>query len=169
MVLVITSSHISHAQNDPTLEHQKEAIANLANLMKGKWEGTGWTKKGQAEPEPVHVKESVEIKNDGTTLLIQGMGTHPETKKNLHDALAIIYYNVQSETYQFDSHLSTGQHKLATGTLDNNVFIWGFELPNNASIKYTITFVDNTWQEIGEYSPSKDVWYKFFEMNLNKL
>ena len=157
------------AQNSPTLSVQKEAIAKLASLMVGEWSGSGWNKKGQGEPEPVNVKESIELKNDGVTILVQGLGTHPETNNMVHDALAVIYYDAESSTYQFDSHLSTGLHKIATGKLDGSVFTWGFDLPNNASIRYTITISGSKWNEVGEYSPAKDIWYKFFEMNLNKL
>jgi hypothetical protein len=169
MLLLSPLGHKVQAQTDPTLTQQQAAIASLANLMVGNWEGSGWTKKGQAEPESVNVKESVALKNGGTTLLVQGKGTHPEIGNVVHDAMAIIHYDAPSNTYQFDSHLATGQHKVATGTLKDNVFIWGFDLDNNAQIKYTITLTGSTWKEIGEYSPAKDVWYKFFEMNLNKL
>jgi hypothetical protein len=168
-LLILVSLGIQiKAQDHPTLPQQKEAIAKLASLMVGEWSGSGWNKRGQGDPEPVHVKETIERKNDGVSLLIQGIGTHPETKENVHNALAIVYYDVESSTYQFDSHLSSGLHKLSTGTLKNNVFIWGFDLPNNASIRYTITITGDKWNEIGEYSPNKDQWYKIFEMNLDK-
>lgn len=168
---VLTASllfgNLAYSQIDPTLQSQLEAMKKM-HVMEGNWKGEGWIQKGQSERELFSVKENVSIKNNGVTLLVEGMGTNATTNEIVHDALAIIYYDVQAQTYKFDSHLAKGMHKLATGQMDDNMFIWGFGLPNNAKIRYTLTFTDNSWNEIGEYTPDQTNWYKFLEMNLTK-
>lgn len=158
---------VCHGQPNPTIEKQKEAMAKLA-VMEGQWTGTGWMQRGQSERHTFEVKETAEKKNGGLTLLIQGLGTDSKTGEIGHDALAVVYYDVESDQYMFDSHLDTGQHKLMTGSFEGDEFIWGFDLPNNAKIKYVITFTENTWNETGEYSSDGINWFKFMEMNLNK-
>jgi hypothetical protein len=168
LVLLLSISTFGMTQDDPTIGKQKEAISKLASFMEGTWQGPGWMKKGQSAPISVNTTETVEVKTGGTTLLINGLGMLPESDNIVHDALAIIHYDVATGTYQFGAHLATGLHKQVTGTLEDNVFVWGFDLPNNASIRYTITFADNTWKEVGEYSPDTNQYYQFFEMNLTK-
>lgn len=169
LLIALAIGSASIAQIDPTLDQQKEAITKLGQYMVGSWKGSGWSKSGQAPIKSFNSEETIEYKNGGITLLIQGTGRLAEDNKLIHDALAIMYYDTSSNTYKFDSHLANGQHKLMTGTLTNNIFVWGFDLPNNAAIRYTTTFKDDTWNEVGEYTPDKVQYFKFFEMNLNKL
>ena len=169
LLIALAIGSASLAQNDPTLNQQKEAMKSLGDFMVGSWKGSGWTKNGQNPTSTFNSEETIEYKNGGITLLIQGASRLAESNELIHDALAIMYYDVGSNTYQFDSHLANGQHKVMVGTLTNNVFVWGFELPNNAAIRYTTTFKDDTWNEVGEYTPDKVQYFKFFEMNLNKL
>ena len=168
LVLGFTIFGLAKAQYQSTLPQQLEAMKKL-DVMIGEWEGKGWMQQGQTARTSFTVHEKVESKNAGSTLLIQGLGKDAESQKIVHDAMAVMYYDTFTNTYKFDSHLASGQHKLATGSMENNVFIWGFELPNNAKIKYTLSFTESTWDEIGEYSPDGQNWYKFMEMNLTKI
>lgn len=164
-VLIATSAN---AQNDPTLPTQLEEMKKM-HVMVGNWKGEGWMQQGQSERKTFTVNESVQIKNNGATLLVEGRGVDSNSEATVHDAMAVVYFDAHANEYKFDTHLAKGMHKLAVGQMNENVFTWGFDLQNAAKIKYTLTFTDNTWNEVGEYSPDNTNWYKFLEMNLTKI
>ena len=50
----------------------------------------------------------------------------------------------------------------------NKSFKWWFKDKRGGTIKYSLNFEEDTWEEIGEYSRDQENWMKFFEMNLKK-
>ena len=113
--------------------------------------------------------EEIHLKLDGIAILIQGMGKDKGSGKVIHDALAIITFDETSDSYSFQSHLSSGQSAEAMGRFEGESFVWGLEVPGG-SVRYTLSITDGSkWHEIGEFSRDGIQWFKFIEMDLEKV
>jgi hypothetical protein len=80
----------------------------------------------------------------------------------------VITYNDNENEYLVQTHLATGQSANAKGYFEDDKFIWGFEVPGG-QVRYIITVNATTWNEYGEFSRDGNQWYKFIEMNLEKV
>lgn len=153
----------------------KEKMQVFANWV-GRWQGEGWIQMGPGEPKKSTVDEKIESKLDGMILLIEGIGKaeNASTKEQtvVHHAMAVLSYDQGTSQYRFRSYLKDGRSTDAWLTvMGENKFQWGFDIPNRGKTRYSISIdpVQQTWNEIGEYSPDGNNWSKFFEMNLKKI
>jgi hypothetical protein len=141
----------------------------------GRWQGEGSMQMGPGEPKKSTVDERIELKLNGTVLLVEGVGKaiDPATKEEnvVHHALAVLSYDQMSKQYKFRTYLKDGRSTDAWfAVTGENKFQWGFDIPNGGKTKYSITLdsTTKTWNEIGEFSRDGNTWSKFFEMNLKK-
>jgi hypothetical protein len=106
-------------------------------------------------------------------LLIEGTGRNPDNLNEIvFNALAVVNYDEVSKQFKFRSHLKDGKQTDAYfKVISENHFEWGFDVPNNAKIRYFITLDPKakTWDEIGEYSADGATWYSFIQLKLTKL
>jgi hypothetical protein len=159
----------------PSATEAKEKMKIFSTWI-GRWQGEGSMQMGPGEPRKSNVDEHIELKLDGTILLVEGIGKaeDPATKQLsvVHHALAVLSYDQSTAQYKFKSYLKDGRSTdawfKATG---ENKFQWGFDIPNGSKMRYSITLdgVKKTWNEIGEYSKDGTTWSKVFEMNLRKV
>ena len=142
------------------------------HFMAGIWEGEGWAYSSQGEKEYTQVKEKIVFKLDSTVLYIEGLGTRKEGEKVsvVHDALAILYYDVFQREYKMNSFISRGMSTNAQVELkENQTVVWWFKAGPVMTIRYTLTINDDVWTEYGERSSDGENWMKFFEMTLKRV
>jgi hypothetical protein len=141
----------------------QQAIEKLA-FLSGEWKGTGWIMAEDGNRYEFDQTELVQLKLDGTALLIEGRGM--SNGKTMHDALAVVTYNQQDKDYSFRTWLTTRQGGEFRGEFIDNNFYW---YPGD-NIRYIIYLNEKgQWYEKGEYNTGGDNWYQFFEMTLDKV
>ncbi len=115
------------------------------------------------------MKESVQSKLNDFVLIVEGKGKSQSNNELGHDAMGMIYYNLDNNRYEFHSATVQGMVTLAEAKIDEKGnFIWGFEVPQG-KIQFTITLTEDTWVEKGAFSPDGSTWYPTMEMNLKKI
>ena len=166
---------ISNAQA-PDNTVNKEQMSKLKGWV-GNWKGEGSMQMGPGEPKKSTVDEKIEMKLDGTILVVEGLGKSidPATQQEMvvHNAFGVLSYDAASKSYKFKTYLKDGRSTDAWfNAVEENKYEWGFDAPGGSGkIKYSIILdpIKKTWNEIGEYSPNGSTWMKFFEMTLVKI
>lgn len=106
--------------------------------------------------------EKVQFKLDETALLIEGNGT--SAGRNIHNALAIVNWDKNTNQYKFRSWLATGMSGEFKAEVKDGKFYW-YPMDN---MQYIIWLNEKgQWYEIGEIRRNNE-WYRFFEMTLDK-
>ena len=176
LVLLVTFTIVKMAYTQPpNAAINKEEMKKLSAWI-GQWKGEGSMQMGPGEPKKSTVDERIEMKLDGTILVVEGIGknTDPATKQEMvvHNAFGIISYDVASKSYKFKTYTKEGRSAdTYFNIIGENKYEWGFDIPSGGKMKYTITLdpVKKTWNEIGEFSRDGAIWMKSFEMNLVKV
>jgi hypothetical protein len=161
----------------PLVAQEGAPAPHLAEMKKldvlvGNWKGEGWafTRSGRTE---FISTERVERQLDGLLLVIEGLH-HQKLEggkegRVVHNAYAVVSYDPPGMGYLFDAYQLNGQHINAKAKLAGpGTFEWGFTSPQG-TIRYTIKFDDNRWNEVGEVSQDGTTWRKIFEMNLHRV
>lgn len=136
--------------------------------MVGRWEGTGWSRRGPGEPEHFTSIELIESRLDGRVLLVEGIH-YNEAGELAHHAFATISYDPEAELYRFSSHTAEGRSGIFDGRVEDGKFIWGMEIPGRGRARYTLSLADGKWEEIGEFSADGESWGQFFSMELERV
>lgn len=163
----------THAQGSgKASEVLKQEMKKLAYFA-GKWKGEAIAKQRNGPDTKIIQEEEIQFKLDNTVLVIEGTGRNPGNLNEIvFNALAVVSYDETTQAYQLRSHLMDGKKTDAYfKVLAENQFEWGFDIPNNAKIRYHIKLnpQNKTWHETGEYSPDGTAWYSFIELKLTKL
>ena len=151
---------------------QRKAMEEFAWLL-GEWEGTSVVRMGPGEPETVLMTERLELKLDGTIIQVTGIGREKtesgEPGEIVHDAIAVISYDVQAQKYRWNAwRVPYGVYTQYEPVLTENGFTWSMETPQG-KMRYDISKTpEGNWREIGEFSRDGENWVKFMEMNLTK-
>ncbi len=167
LLLILTGMTTITSAQEPNMAETKKAEMKKLDKMIGQWQGSGWIQQGPKR-ETFTGTENVQRKVDGLALLIEGRFTNPEGKV-IHETLAAMSYDTSAKFYKMRAYLASGM----SGEYDLKVvgdgYEWGFQTPNGATIKYTITVTPDKWTEGGEYSMDGKTWVKFFEMKLDRV
>ena len=151
---------------DPASPTAKAAMARIAQ-MAGRWKGGGWidTPSGRHESNS---EETIEMRLDGTAILLEGFHTDVKTGEVNHHALAIIAWDDNQKQYRFMSALAAGRTGYFPAKLEGSTFVWSIPIPNGPTTRFTISLDDpDKWREVGEQTRDGGAtWTKFFEMNL---
>ena len=172
--ILIFSMFISIVVNGQnSIQPQKETIDALqkVSFLIGTWKGTGWIQMGP-QKSFFNQTESIALKVNGTLIQIDGLGRDKEdSNKIIHQAFAIISYDLQNSKYLMKAFTGNGNQIDADVKLINDsTFEWSFSIPMTGQIRYTISVKDKKWSESGEMSRDKgNTWNKFFEMTLDKI
>ncbi|MBK7428873.1 MAG: hypothetical protein IPI60_18550 [Saprospiraceae bacterium] len=139
---------------------QKE-IAKLAYLVRD-WEGTGWMMIQDGSKHNFKQFEKIQLKLDGTALLIEGRG-YTEGKL-IHDAMAVLTYSKEDAHFNLNSFLFSGRQGKFKAELMGEKLYW---YPNEY-IRYIIYLNEKgQWYETGEMKRGES-WFQFIEMTLDK-
>ncbi len=152
----------------PDLAEHQEAIAALS-FMVGTWEGEGEIRRGP-ETEGSRVFEKVETRLDGTVLYLEGLGTRELENgevETTHQAIGLIWYDSGLDQYRMKA-FTPARETDADVEITENQLVWSFAAPRGRA-RYTATFTEDTWVEIGEFSADGENWVQFFSMNLTRV
>lgn len=162
--LIITLASTLSMTNGQSSETDSTAQAEVKKLafMVGEWKGTGWMMGQDQVKRSFDQTEKVKFKLDSTAILIEGEGK--SGGKVIHDALAILTSQGESDQYDFQSFLPSGQKGTFKSELIDGVYYW---YPTDF-IRYIIRINEQgQWFEIGEINKGGN-WYQFFEMTLDR-
>ena len=146
------------------------AAMQKLDFMVGRWKGEAWMIRG-TERVNTTMSEVVERKLGGVAFLVEGLGAIPgqgtEAPRVVHNALAIISFDPQTQGYVMRSYIANGQWSdFVLSTVEGGVS-WTREVPGGR-IRNTAKFGDGTWHEIGEFSRDGTTWTQMMELNLKK-
>ncbi|MBZ0110852.1 MAG: hypothetical protein K8J08_00180 [Thermoanaerobaculia bacterium] len=167
LALALPSSVSAQDPPPPASDEGLAAMQEIAFLI-GEWHGSGWMRRGPAEPQPFESTETIEGRLDGRVLLVEGLHRSKETGEVVHSALAVISYDPKKGEYRFRSYLADGRSGDYSAQLENGNFVWNMDVPNG-KIRYTIAVKDDGWNEKGEYSADGASWNHFFQMDLERV
>lgn len=160
------------AQGPPPPTAQLAEMKKLDFLI-GRWKGDGWIEFGP-QRRTFTETESVQAKQDGLLLLIEGLGKSKaaagEPEKTAHEALAIVFYDLPTKSYRFHAY-KAGYFTDIDFKVAEKGFEWGFPEPRSGSkIRFVMKLNEaGQWFETGEISQDGKTWHKFFEMTLQRV
>ena len=155
--------------NPQTTEDRGLDAMKAVSFLAGRWEGEGWMRQGPGDPQSFRSLELIESRLDGRVLIVEGIHHGGDPEEIVHHALATISYDPEAALYRFRSHLASGESgDYQQAQLEDDAFVWGFEVPGRGRVRYTIRVEDDLWREVGEFSPDGERWNQFFEMNLRR-
>jgi hypothetical protein len=169
-IVFATSSAAAQDQMGTT---QRAALDKLA-WLEGEWRGPAWMMMGPNLRRTADQWEKIYRAAGGTVLVIQGIGKMTNagamTGTVAHDALAVIYWDVQRNQYTLRSFVANGSTLETKAEVSDRKVMWGFEHPQAGLMRYTITLTPaGEWREVGEMSPDKGTtWVQSMEMTLKK-
>lgn len=156
------------AYRGPDLAAQRAAMARLGPLL-GRWSGTADIAGPQAVV--VHQTEVIETQLDGLLLVIRGAGfaTPEHTGAPLFQAFAVISYDERRAVYDVRAY-NNGHVSTAVGEfLADGAFRWTFSPGGPVQMRFTISFTQNEWRELGEISMDEGAtWRQTIDMNLRR-
>jgi hypothetical protein len=153
--------------NGPNVEAQRAAMARLS-WMVGDWMGEA----AVAGPHPltVHQTEHVEPAMDGLLLVVRGHGYADPSRTGdpIFRAFGVISYDDARGLYELrvynDGRAATAEARF----LDETRFQWMMSFAP-VLIRYTITFDERRWTEVGEMSRDNGAtWTPLVTLNLTK-
>jgi hypothetical protein len=137
--------------------------------LSGEWSGNGWIQMGKQKQTFTQIEKVVQ-KANGTVILIDGLGLDETTRKTIHEAFAVISYDLSNKKYLIRAFLTNGNYIDADIRVDDTgTIIWGYKHPQAGEIKYTLKIADGKWDEKGEMNRDGINWTPFFQMNLEKV
>ena len=162
LALPADAASLAQSPEDPALAAMRDLPA-----FEGRWEGTGWSRRGPAEAVPFTSLELVESRLDGRVLVVEGLH-HDSNGAVVHHALAVITWNDKAGHYDFRSFVSGRGPGNFTGRMEDGAFVWSIEM-ESGHIRYTIRIENGEWHEIGEWSADGAQWSQFFQMDLRRV
>jgi len=157
-------------QRGPDTAAQRAAIERLAPLA-GRWQGEAQV--FQPSERTVHQTEEVERGLNGLVLIINGTGhaTAERTGDPVFRAFAVISYDTRRNQYEVRAYTHEGHATTATGAfLDDGSFRWSFTPGGPVQVRFTITFDQTAWRELGEISmDSGATWTRTVDLNLRRI
>ena len=168
-LLLINTFSLSVKAQAPTPAAQIEEMKKI-NFLVGEWQGEGWIQLGPNKRETFKQHETVQSKLNGLTMVIEGLGKSKDgSERIVHNALAVISYDLQKKSFRFSAYLANGQSIDAEAKITKDALEWGFTQAYG-TIRFTISLNEKgEWHEIGEINPDGKNWYKNFEMTLQKV
>ena len=105
LVFILLGLSVSRGQ---MLETESESNAEITKIgfMVGKWKGSGLIMGRDQQRNSFEQTEDVRFKLDNTAILIEGLGN--TDGKVIHNALVVISFNKQENSYNFQSYMSNG-------------------------------------------------------------
>nr|WP_294793677.1 hypothetical protein [uncultured Mucilaginibacter sp.] len=163
-LLLIFAGYAAHAQDAAAERSEK---MSLVKFLVGQWKGSGWMLV-EGKKEYFDQTENISAKLDGGVIIVEGMGKVPQTGRIIHNALAILTYDVIKKQYRWTSTTTAGYISDVAPDVSREKFVWTLN-NRGGKLRYTITLDKGDWLEIGEQSNDDGkTWTQNFEMRLKK-
>ena len=164
--LMVTAVSAATAQDaNPAAIAAQQAAMKKLDWMKGRWRGPAVTQSPQGEHR-VTQTERIGPFLDGTVMVMEGKGFRADRTPGFH-AFGILSFDPRSGDYTLRSYAQgyVGSFKLIPS---GSGYVW--EIPAGPmKIRYTATFHDGTWTEVGDRIAEGRPPQRFFEMNLKRV
>lgn len=173
MFALVAAMSSSATAQDVMGTTDRAAIDKLA-WIEGEWRGPAWMIMGPNQRRTADQWEKIYRAAGGTVLVIQGLGkatnAGESTGSVIHDAFAVIYWDVQRSQYTIRTFTAAGVTLETKADVGDKRIAWGYEHPQAGLMRYTITLTpDGQWREVGEMSRDKGAtWTQIMEMTLKK-
>jgi hypothetical protein len=152
----------------PDLEAQREAMKKLDFLI-GKWTGEARLLRGPTESVELLQNEEAQYKLDGLIVVIEGVGRTKSGAQPVLQALGIISYDDESQTYRLrafnDGRFLESEVKLLA---EGQGMTWGFalgELRTNSVMRINEL---GEWTEFAEITIGSQPPKKLLELTVRK-
>jgi hypothetical protein len=152
----------------PDLEAQRAALKKLDFLV-GKWSGEARVLRGPGEPLELIQTEQAQYKLDGLILIIEGIGKTKADGKVALQALAIVSYEDERETYRMRAY-NDGRYLETDLKLSENGkgITWGFRLGDIKTSSRLRINEKGEWTELTEISIGSEPARKFMELTVSR-
>jgi hypothetical protein len=152
----------------PNIEAQRAAMKKLDFLI-GKWAGEAWVLRGRGEAADMIQTEEAQYKLDGLVLLIEGVGRNKSDGKPALQALGMISYDDESETYRMRAFNDGRFLETEVKLLDSGKGItWGFALGEIKTRSVLRINEKGEWTELGEMTICSQDPMKFIELTVSR-
>jgi hypothetical protein len=152
----------------PNIEAQRAAMKKLEFLI-GKWTGQARVLRGPGDPVEMIQTEEAQYKLDGLILLIEGMGRAKSDGKPALQALGMVSWDDESETYHMRAFNDGRFLETEVKLLDSgNGIAWGFalgEIKTNSVLRINER---GQWTELGELTIGSQVPIRFMELTVSR-
>jgi hypothetical protein len=171
-LFLLLSAFVLHlaAQGRPDpaamISAQRTAMAPLA-WMNGVWRGPAWTLREGGDKHSITQTERIGPLLDGSVKVLEGRGYDPDGKVTFN-AFGTISYDLRTKAYTLHSYAQgfAGDFPLRV-TADG--YVWEIPAGPGATIRYTATFKDGEWLEVGDRVVSGQPPARMFEMRLKRV
>ncbi len=174
LVFTVAATLISQHANaqgrppDPAtlIAAQKQAMQPLS-MMDGIWRGPASTVLQSGQRHDVTQTERIGPFLDGSVKVIEGRGYDAEGKVSFN-AFGTISYDPATQKYTMHSYAQgrAGDFPL---TVTPTGYVWEIPAGPAATIRYTATIKDGSWNEVGDYITTGKDPQRIFEMNLKRV
>lgn len=148
------------------LASQRDAMKPLA-WMDGIWRGPAWVIRPDGTRHTLTQTERIGTFLGGTVRVVEGRGYDADGSVSFN-ALGTISFDTQAKRYSFHTHAQGYSGTFAfTPTADG--YVWETQAGPGAVMRYTATFKDGRFREIGEYVRGGEPPRQTFEMNLQRI
>ena len=134
------------------------------SFMFGEWVGEASGVSADRTPYTITQTERVGPMLEGDVVVIEGRG-YSETGETAFNAFAMVSPTGADGAWEMRSYTS-GRAGTFPFEPKENGFVWSTPAGPNARMRYTATFADETWSQIGEYVVEGSKPRQVFEMNL---
>jgi hypothetical protein len=174
-VIVMAVAGILFLAGSPAPAQMPDGSASRAAMQKldfmvGRWKGEAWMLRGRDRIN-TSMTEVVERKLGGVAFLVEGLGVVPgsgaEAPRVVHNALAVISFDPQTQGYVLRSYIASGQWGDFVLTPIEGGMVWSREVPGGR-IRNTAKIGNGEWHEIGEFSRDGTTWMQIMELKLKK-
>jgi hypothetical protein len=164
-ILVVSS--MAQQPRVPDVESQRSAMKKLSFLV-GSWSGEARILRSSGEPLELAQTEDAQYKLDGLVLVIEGIGRNKSDGKTALEALGIISYDDQGQTYRMraynDGRYMETEVKL---TDEGKGMIWGFALGDIKTSSKLRIDGKGDWTELTEITIASQPSRKFMELRVS--
>ena len=152
----------------PDLEAQRAALKKLDFLV-GKWSGEARILRGPGEPLELIQTEQAQYKLDGLILIIEGIGKIKADGKVALQALGIVSYEDERETYRMRAY-NDGRYLETDLKLSENGkgITWGFRLGDIKTSSMLRINEKGEWTELTEIAIGSEPARKFMELTVSR-
>jgi len=160
---------IAQTPRPPNIEAQRAAMKKLEFLI-GNWSGEARVLRGFGEPWELMIQtEEAHYKLDGLVLLIEGVGRAKSAGKPALQALGMVTYDDQTETYRMRAFNDGRFLETEVKLLDTGKGIaWGFALGEIKTSSVLRINEKGEWTELGEITIGSQAPRKFMELTVRR-
>lgn len=165
LMLLVPATANTQDANGAAIAEQRAAMKRFA-WMQGVWRGPG-NGVNRSGPYTVTQTERIGPFLGGTVIVMEGKGYNPDGGIGFN-AFGILSYDVPTKSYKLHSYALGYAGDFALTPTENG-YVWEIPAGPGAVVRYTATFIDGTWTEVGDYVAGSQPPRRIFVMTLKRV